>query len=122
MKLASRKLLRRAGLVVGLVGVGGLIIFAFAMAEAPFSWYALPTAAVLGIPFLASVVVAWKWPLIGGILLIVEGLYWAVWRAVTIPPTPYPFLLPLLVWGILPVSLPLLATGILFLLSWERRI
>ena len=116
-----RKWLRRAGLIVGLVGAGGLTLFILATTETLFTWYAVPTVLVLGLPFLAMVAVAWKWPLIGGILLIATGLFWTVWRAVTIPPTPYPFLLPLLVWGILPVSLPLLASGILFLLSWEGR-
>ena len=106
-----QKRLYRAGLIVGLAGAVWLALFALATAESPF------TVLVLSLPFLAMVVVAWKWPVIGGILLIAAGLFWAVWRPIAMPPTPLRLLLPILPIAILPVSLPLLATGILFLLS-----
>jgi len=112
-----RKGLYRAGLIVGLVGAVWLTLFALATSEAPFSWYAVPMAVVLVVPFLVGVAIAWKWPLIGGILLIAASLFWAVWRYTTVPPMPLADSLYMIAIGILPVSLPLLASGILFLLS-----
>ncbi len=119
MKLASRKLLHRAGLIVGLVGAGGLTLFLLAASEGPFSRYAVPTALVLGLPFLAMVAAAWKWPVTGGILLIAAGLFWAVWLPVTVttPTMPLPDVLYGIANWVLPWSLLLLASGILFLLS-----
>ena len=121
MKLASRKWLRRAGLIVGLAGATELTLFILATSEGRFSWFAAPTVVILVLPFLVSVAIAWKWPLIGGILLIIGGLFWPVWRLISMPPMSTPMPLPILALVILPVSLPLLATGILFLLSWEGR-
>jgi len=72
---------------------------------------------VISLPLLAMVVVAWKWSVIGGILLIAAGLFWAVLFPITVPPTPLHVLLPMMAFVILPVSLVLLASGILFLLS-----
>ena len=113
-----QKRLYRAGLIVGLAGAVWLALFGLAAAESPFSMYALlHIALVLSLPFLAMVAVAWKWPLIGGILLIAAGLFWAVRWPIAVPPTPLRFLLPMMAIAILPVSLPLLASGILFLLS-----
>ena len=115
--MKARRRLYRAGLIVGLAGAVWLALFALATAESPFSMYALPTVLVLSLPFLAMVVIAWKWPVTGGILLIAASLFWAVWRSVTIPTMPLPDLLYGIAIGVLPVSLPLLASGILFLLS-----
>ena len=116
-----RKRLYRAGLFVGLAGAIELTLFIFAISEGRFSWYSVPTVIVVVLPFLAMVAVAWKWPLIGGILLIAAGLFWPVWRLITLPPTTQPMPLPTLALVLLPVSLPLLATGILFLLSRKGR-
>ena len=121
MKLASRKWLRRAGLIVGLAGAVWLTLFIFAVSEGRFSWYSVPTVIVFVLPFLAIIAIAWKWSLIGGILLIAGGLFWPVWRLTTMPPTTQPMPLPTLALVLLPVSLPLLASGILFLLSREGR-
>ncbi|RLC61268.1 MAG: hypothetical protein DRI01_08795 [Chloroflexi bacterium] len=121
MKLASRKWLRRTGLIVGLAGAVWLTLFIFAVSEGRFSWYSVPTVIVFVLPFLAIIAIAWKWSLIGGILLIAGGLFWPVWRLTTMPPTTQPMPLPTLALVLLPVSLPLLASGILFLLSREGR-
>ena len=121
MKLASQKRLHRAGLIVGLAGATELTLFIFATSEGRFSWFAAPTVVILVLPFLVSVAIAWKWSLIGGILLIIGSLFWPVWLLIRMPPMTTPMPLPTLALGILPVSLPLLATGILFLLSWEGR-
>jgi len=112
-----RKRLYWAGLIVGLAGAVLLTLFIFATSEGRFSWYSVPTVIIFVLPFLAMVAVAWKWPLIGGILLIAVGLFWPVWRLTTIPPTSQPMPLATLALVILPVSLLPLASGILFLLS-----
>ena len=117
MRLKVRKPLYRAGLIVGLAGAIELTLFFFATSEGGFSWYSVPTVIVFVFPFLAMIAVAWKWSLVGGILLIAGGLLWPVWCLTIIPPTTQPIPLPTLALAILPVSLPLLATGILFLLS-----
>lgn len=116
-----RKKLYRAGLIVGLVGVVLITLFALAVSESPFSMYAVPMALILSLPFLAMVGVAWKWPLIGGILLIIGGLFWPVLRLTTMPPTSQPMPLATLALVILPVSLLPLASGILFLLSRRAK-
>ena len=121
MKLASRKRLHRAGLIVGLAGATELTLFIFATSEGRFSWFAAPTVVILVLPFLISVAIAWKWSLIGGILLIIGGLFWPVWRLTTMPPTSQPMPLATLALVILPVSLLPLASGILFLLSWRAK-
>jgi len=121
VKLASRKWLRRTGLIVGLAGAVWLTLFIFAVSEGRFSWYSVPTVIVFVLPFLAIIAIAWKWSLIGGILLIAGGLFWPVWRLTTMPPTTQPMPLPTLALVLLSVSLPLLASGILFLLSREGR-
>jgi len=66
VKLASRKWLRRAGLIVGLAGAVWLTLFIFAVSEGRFSWYSVPTVIVFVLPFLAIIAIAWKWSLIGG--------------------------------------------------------
>ena len=116
-----QKRLYRAGLIVGLAGAIELTLFIFATSEGRFSWYSVPTVILIVLPFLAMVAVAWKWPLIGGILLIAACLFWPVWRLTTIPPMTQPMPLPTLALVLLPVSLPLLACGILFLLSWKAE-
>ena len=117
MRSKVRKRLYRAGLIVGVAGVVLLTLFALAVSEAPFSMYAVPMALIFSLSFLSMVVVAWKWPLIGGILLIATGLFWAVWRYITVPPMPLADSLYMMAIGILPVSLLPLASGVLFLLS-----
>ncbi len=112
-----QKMLYRAGLIVGLAGVVLIALFVLAVGEAPFSMYAVPMVLIFSLPFLAMVGVAWKWPVTGGILLIFMGLFWAVWRPITMPTMPLPDLLYGIAIGVLPLSLPPLASGILFLLS-----
>ena len=95
-KRDRRTKLRRVGLTVGVLG-GGLATSVI--------WVFVPEVEVLGsfilvIPILAFggiLTLAWKKPFIGGILLIVFSF-----------PTVPPF------------GLPLLAAGILFLLSWRE--
>ena len=88
------KWLRRAGLIVGLLG-GGLATVTYS----GFTWEVFgPFAVVIPILVLGSVLItAWKKPLIGGILLVVASM-------------------PVALFG-----LPLLAAGILFLLTWAEE-
>ncbi len=91
-KRSRRTRLRLVGLIVGLLGAGldTFIIWGFA-GLGPFG-VVIPILILGGIPALA-----WRKPFIGGILLIVSSF-----------PTVPPF------------GLPLLAAGILFLLSWRE--
>jgi hypothetical protein len=110
-----KKWLRRAGLIVGLAGVLWLLFLSLAISESPFSWYAVPTMLIVAVPFLSCVLTAWKWPLAGGILLILWGLFWPANILLTLPPgTPMP---PSILIIVLPISLPSLLVGILFSLS-----
>jgi hypothetical protein len=76
---------------------------------------------------LIMIAIAWRWSFEGGILLIFAGLLWGtiwlVWHLTTLPANAIPMPLSISALVILPVSLPLLATGILFLLSFfsQRR-
>ena len=118
---SRQKKLQRAGLFVGLGGSVFIALYFLAIGEKPFSVYALTGVVIFGFPFLAMVGIAWKWPMAGGILLIAAGLFWPIWRLTTMYTIASS--MSLLNWlylvaiGILPVSLPMLASGILFLLS-----
>jgi hypothetical protein len=98
-----------AGLITGLIG--GVLY--------------LPIFGV-GLVIIGSVVLAYKKPLIGGILLIIESLWpMAILAASPLFPSSEALGLAML-WGaltfIVPIfCLPLLASGILFLLSWRER-
>lgn len=116
-----RKPLYRAGLIVGLAGAIALTLFIFAISEGRFSWYSVPIVILFVLPLLAIMVIAWKWPVTGGILLIAASLFWPVWRLTTMPPTSQPMPLATLALVILPVSLLPLASGILFLLSCRAK-
>ncbi len=118
IKQSSRqKKLHEASLIVGLTGVAVIVLFSLAISEAPFSIYAVPTMLIFSLPFLVIVGIAWKWPVTGGILLIVASLFWAIWRPSTMPTLPLSDLLYAIAIGVLPVSLLPLISGILFLLS-----
>ena len=79
----------------------------------PIDWLigAAPGPLVFG-----NVVVARKWPLVGGVLLILEGSLLLVPLVIGFQLSAS---LPLLLsYGV--VALPLLASGVLFLLSWRE--
>jgi hypothetical protein len=94
-----------------------LSIFIFVISEGGFSLYSVPLVMTFVSPYLIMIAVAWRWSLEGGILLIAAGLLWLVWWSSILLPNTIPMPLSSLALVILPVSLPLLATGILFLLS-----
>lgn len=109
------KWLRRAGLVVGLVAAGWWVFFGIAsgIGEGLDFVGALVHTALPGLIFLASVAVAWRWEPIGGVFLIVEGLFVSVAYSIVFGHCP----LMTIVLVLLTMSLPLLASGVLFLLS-----
>lgn len=118
---SRQKKLRRAGLIIGLVGAVLIMALFVALGEEPFAGvsnflYALLNSLRVSLPFLILIWVAWKQPTIGGILLIVVSLFWPAWQlysvlatAPSIPTTAF--------FVILPVSLLPLVSGVLFLLS-----
>jgi hypothetical protein len=116
--------LRRAGLIVGLASVALWIILVFVISEGGFSWYSVPNL-ILVIPFLAGVLIAWRWPFAGGIVLIVMALYELISvtaiRFSTPSTNPILELLLFTAMAALPLGLPPLATGILFLLSGKAE-
>lgn len=115
-----QKWLRRAGLIVGLAGALGLTLLIFVTNGEGFNSYSVSFVIVEALPLLIMVVIAWKWSLVGGILLIAGGLFWPVARltATLLETLPQPSLtLATVILPVLPVSLPYLITGILFLLS-----
>jgi hypothetical protein len=74
---------------------------------------------------LIGALVAWKWPLAGGIILGIIGLYWLVFIVVIVITTPTSQAMLSLVFFMLlrdaPLSLPPLASGILFILYWRAE-
>ena len=87
------KWLRRAGLIIGLLGGGIATVTYWGFTREVLGFFAI----IIPILVLGSILLlAWKKPFIGGILLIVASF-------------------PVALFG-----LPLLAAGILFLLSWAE--
>lgn len=114
------KHLRLAGLVIGLTGTIIWTIFVCATTH----WNATVSLVLyFTIPFLFGTLIAWRWPLAGGTILICVALYWLT-RFAGIGDLPTAVPRPL-VYIILTMPIPLLplAPAILFLLSWkvERR-
>jgi len=123
--VTKRKWLRRAGLIVGLAGVAVLIVWGLFHAEGGPSRYAIPPLIIYVAPFLIGVLVAWKWPLVGGIALVVIALSWLILFIVIVTTTPtsqsiLPLVLSMFVLTI-PVTLLPLAAGVLFLLYWRAE-
>jgi hypothetical protein len=117
--------LRWAGLIVGLAGVVWFLLLGTGViwgGEGGLSWGALfPGLVVYVIPLLVGILIAWKWPLIGGILLIAEGLFWVVFVLIIEPSMSLLDVLRGLAYMILGVSLPMLVSGTPFLLSRKRE-
>lgn len=135
-----QKWLHRAGIIVGLAGGVGLMVVVFATATCanieppinPLSREVALWALIVGLPILVMVAIAWKWPLIGGILLIAQGLFWPIYRPLTFlhllstQPTAdfwsaVAYYMSLAGWTILTMSLIPWAAGILFVLSWREE-
>ncbi len=95
--------------IIGLVYAGLLISFMLAFGE----WLAWELQLPELLPVLVaalifgSVALAWKWELISGVVLIVEGLFLVIWFTLFTEEPPMFFL-------------PLLASGILFILIWRK--
>jgi uncharacterized membrane protein len=117
--------LRWAGLSVGLAGVVWTLLFLLATNKwHPEMSHLLNVMLFYSLPFLAMVAIAWKWPLIGGILLIAVGLFWVVAMVFVFSAAssmPLRDVLIGLAYVILSVSLPMWVSGILFLLSRKRE-
>ncbi len=110
-----RKWLRRTGLVTGSLSVGLLSSLAAmpflvgtysgSVSEEPSLSFGMAVV-VPGLTIAVSLAIAWKWELIGGSLLVLDSLVWLLvaWAFFYVP---------------LQFCLPLLASGILFLVSWR---
>ncbi len=111
-----RKWLRRAGLITGLLWAGLWTFFGFAsgIVEGLGLLGTLIHTLVPGMVFLASVAFAWKWELIGGVVLIIEGLLVAVLYPIMAADLIETGVIALV---LLTMGLPPLAAGVLYLLS-----
>jgi hypothetical protein len=122
------KRLRLAGLIVGIAGIIGVTIWGLFNGEGGpgwSGWWALPEVGITFIiPFLTGLLLSWRWPLVGSIILIFIGLFWLVLLTALLfsshTSQSIVELLPTIL-GSLAISLPQLITGILFLLSWRSR-
>ena len=116
-----RDYLRWSALITGLTGAGTVTFFvwflgAFAQGRITrlIDWlFVLGT----GLFALGSMAIARKWPLIGGVLLIVEGLVpigLFVWAGIQSG-----HVLGVLLFSLIP-GLPLLTSGVLYILAWRE--
>jgi hypothetical protein len=116
--------LRRAGLIIGVGGLVALIVWGLFNAEGGPK-YAIPGLMIFVTPFLISVLVAWKWPLAGGIALIVIALSWLISIMTLVFSEPIAQSVASLVLSLFVVIAPVtflpLAAGILFLLYWRAE-
>jgi hypothetical protein len=110
-----RKRLRRAGLIVGLSAAVWWLLFGIVSGNdmgLDFIGSLLHTA-LPGLIFLVNIAIAWKWESIGGMLLIVEAL--VTLAILSIITNHCPQMNAALI--LLTMSLPLLLSGILFVIS-----
>ena len=99
-KNSWRRWLRLTGLVLGVLSVGGMLFMLWCFVSLGDPW----TILLLILIPISIVVVAWKWELIGGLLLIAEGTWFLVFAY-------FPGFFYLFSW-------PALVAGVLFLVSW----
>ena len=120
VKSSRREKLHLTGLILGLM-VGVMYIQRGVAPELT----AILVFGGAGLVIFGSVAVAWRKPLAGGIVLIVESL-WPLAILAASPLFPSSEALGLaMVWGMMPrialfMCFPLLASGVLFLLSWRK--
>ena len=111
--LSKRGLLAWIGLIIGLVAAG--LSLSFTIPLSTEEWF---FTVLIPIPW-AGVALAWKRPFIGGVVLIVAGL-----SMILLPLAFRNLSEELFAWGwlaiILLVGQPLLAAGVLLILSWRR--
>jgi hypothetical protein len=122
------KRLRLAGLIVGIAGIIGVTICGLFNGEGGPGWSGwwaiLEVGITFVIPFLSGLLLSWKWPLTGSIILIFIGLFWLIMANVIVfsshTSQAIVELLPT-IFGGFAISLPQSITGILFLLSWKAE-
>lgn len=112
--------MRLTGLLLGLIWASTWIFFGVAanIGDGISVVGALVHAALPGFIFLAIVMIAWRWEFIGGLALILEGLFMAIAYPV-VAASRYP--MTKIFWELLAMSLPAFASGVLFVLSSYRR-
>jgi len=75
-------------------------------------------AALPGLVFLGSAAIAWRWEAIGGVALMLEGLF--VFIAYPVMAHSRDFPISTIIFVLLTMALPPLAAGFLFLASWRK--
>jgi hypothetical protein len=123
--VTRRRWLRRAGFIVGLAGVAVLIVWVLFNYEGGPSRFAMPALVIYVTPLLVCVLIAWKWPLVGGIILVTISLFCLIYIIIIPFSTPITQSIPPLLLSrfrlAAPVTLPPLASGILFILYWRAE-
>jgi hypothetical protein len=122
----SGKRLRLAGLIAGIAGIISVTIWGLFNGEGGpgwSGWWAIPEVGITFIiPFLSGLLLSWRWPIVGSIILIFIALFWLVLLTTLLfsshTSQSIAELLPTILGG-LAISLPQFITGILFLLSWR---
>lgn len=120
----GQKWLRRSGLITGILGAGGLILFIWSLSDTVF-WDSHPLALLdiiaCGLLVLGSLYLAWNRPRIGGLTLIASNLLVTTVNAIL------DFTLggkwagmATIFWGA-PSGVVLLISGILFLILGKKQ-
>ena len=101
----------------------GLIVWVLFNYEGGPSRFAMPALVIYVTPLLVCVLVAWKWPLAGGIALVALALGWLICILVLVFSEPIAQSIASLVRSLFVVIAPVtflpLAAGILFILYWR---
>jgi hypothetical protein len=107
-----------AGLFVGLAGSAWWLYFGVTRGSSQGLDVlgALLHTALPGVVFLVSMAIAWRWRFAGGVLLVIEGLFISIFGPMIFKHCSFMSVALLLLTG----SLPLLASGILLILSYRR--
>jgi hypothetical protein len=99
--------------IAGLIGLFTFTLYSYIFtALGAKSWLTIP----LGLFVLGSLLIARKWPLIGGVLLLLVG---SLPIGLLVIISQHGFTYSWFLFWLIP-TLPLLASGILFLLSWRE--
>jgi hypothetical protein len=123
VKVRSRDPVRSIASICGVFGAAGLVFFMYLIFGFAHGRITDPTGWLFvigtGLFVLGTVAIAWKWPLIGGILLIVEGLVpmgLLVWSSIQTH-SGFSFLM---IFFLIP-GIPNLVSGILFLFLFREN-
>jgi len=120
----NRKWLRPVAFVASIALLIEIITWGLYHYEGGPSWVAVIPLSIYVVPFIGCLIIAWKKPFLGGIVLIGIAAILIIYSlALGLSPTSQPALTVL--WMrfsvILPITFPMLITGVLFLMVKEAK-